>query len=158
MTAHGYNPEFWNAVQRKRALAQMRRRMREEEERVQALVGAARAAADAILAAAHEEARLIMSRAYREQERPKRPVAAIIAEVAAERGMPAKALRGRAGTRAAREARRDAIRRAAQERKDLSAADLAKIFGRIDPKTVRNIIGAEGGYAPRRRGERRAAG
>jgi chromosomal replication initiation ATPase DnaA len=145
MTTHGYNPKFYSAAQRRRALAEMRRKMREEEARAQALVRAARDAADAILASAREEARIIMVRAYDVQARPKRPVAEIIAEVARERGIPATALRGCGGTRATRDARRAAILRAAREREDLSAADLARIFGQNDASTVRRAI-AGGGH------------
>lgn len=145
MTTHGYNPEFYSAAQRRRSLAELRRKMREEEERAEALVRAARAAADAILASAHEEARVIMARAYEAQRKPRRPVAAIIAEVAAEHRVPAQVLRGRGGTMTVREARRAAIRRAAirraaQEREDLTEADLARIFGHNDPSTVRRAL------------------
>lgn len=142
MSAHGYNPEFYSAAMRRRALAEMRRRMREEEEKAQALVLAARASADAILASAHQEARIIMARAYEAQARPRRPVGEIIAEVARERGVPVPVIRGRSGTKEAREARHAAIRRAARERKDLSAAEIARVFGHVDASTVRRVIAA----------------
>ena len=141
MADHGYNPDFFNEARRKQALARMRRMMREAEEEAARLERAARAAADAILDAAVEEARQIMARAYEAQRRPRRPVAEIIREVAAEHGMPAHALRGRrVPTRAARRARQDAIWRAVRERPDLTYADIGRIFGMSGGSVVQKVV------------------
>lgn len=140
MAGHGYNPTFVAEAQRKRSLAAMRRAMKDAEQEARRLEKAARDAADAILEAAYEEARIIMARAYDEQPRPKRPVAEIIGEVAAEYRIPARTLRERGGTKTVREARRAALRRTVRERQDLSGSEIARIFGDISQNTVTRAI------------------
>lgn len=130
MSSIGFNPEFVRKANAKRALAEMRRKMREAEEEAERLVAAAREAADAILEGAHEEARLIMRRAYGQPAISNRPVVEIISEVARRHGFHAGALRGRQVTAlAARRARREAIRVVAEERKDLAYSEIARVFG-----------------------------
>lgn len=141
MTLPGYNPEFAKQVNAKRALAEMRRKMREAEVRAQKLEAAARAAADAILEGALEEARLIMRRAYADAAKPKRPVIEIITAVARERGFAPQALRGRNVTAlAARQARREAILRVAKERPDLNYSEIGRLFGLSDGRIVSDVL------------------
>lgn len=145
MSAPGYNPEFARATNAKRALAEMRRRMREAEEEAQRTERAACAAADAILAAAYEEARAIMARAYEEQPRPKRPAIEIIGEVSAETGIPVHAMRGpEKRPLAVRQARGEAMRRVANERKDLNYAEIGRIFGLPDGGAVKRALFGRG--------------
>jgi chromosomal replication initiation ATPase DnaA len=140
MASHGYNPLFVAEAQRKRSLAAMRRAMKDAEQEARRLEKAARDAADAILEAAYEEARIIMARAYDEQPKPRRPVAEIIGEVAAEYRIPPRTIREGGGTKAVRDARRTALRRTVRERQDLSGNDIARIFGAISAETANRAI------------------
>lgn len=141
MSTPGYNPEFAKQVNAKRALAEMRRKMREAEEHAQKLEAAARAAADSILEGALEEARLIMRRAYAEAAKPRRPVVEIITAVAREHGFAPQALRGRKVTgRAAQQARREAILRVAKERPDLACSEIGRLFGLGNGRIVSDVL------------------
>lgn len=132
---NGLNSAFVSAVQRKRAKAEVDAVLDEAQRRAASIVAAAKRDAEAIIDAGHEEVRILISDAKEAADEPRRPVTEIVAEVAEEHDVAIGLILGKGGIARVREARREAIRRAVEERVDLSGARIARLLN-VDPTTV----------------------